>query len=201
MSGNRAFTVCILALGILFAFQINLRNELIERFSKLNTSLHSIDTRLSKLHQYIKTFEEKEDAAKKPTAVVQDGIYDIKGHEPHSRYLKNIEVNPEDPNRPLDPNREYTYDDFVKIFEVEPLHKVVVAPNVVDLIKGHNYKDDYYYDQWKKEIKDLKKKYSSYLAEDSLEQRDREYMVINADKVHQVGFTTSRIRCLCQKGY
>ena len=163
-------------LGILFAYQVNFRNEFIERFTKLQSSIHSIDTRISKLHQYVKSFEETQDE-KKPSVIQEDGIYDIKGHEPHSHYLKNLETNPNDPSSPLNPEKEYTYDDFVKVFEVEPLHKVVIEPEVKDLLKGHNYKDDYYYDQWKSEIKDLKKKYSSYLAEDSLEQRDREYMV------------------------
>ena len=177
MSSNRAFTICILVLGILFAYQVNMRNVLVDRFTLVESTLHNIDTRISKLHQYIKSFEISDKVDEKPKPVIApDGIYDIQGHEPHSHY--NVEMNPNDPVTPLYPDKEYTYDDFVKVFEVEPLHHNEYEPEVEELLKGHKVKDDYYYDQWKGELKVLRKKYTSFLEMDSLEERDRELMYI-----------------------
>ncbi|KAJ3277011.1 hypothetical protein HDV01_000063 [Terramyces sp. JEL0728] len=56
---------------------------------------------------------------------------------PHSNYLKYIPTNPDDPEVPLDINREYTFDDFQKYFNVHPLHEVVLDSNLKMFLEMH----------------------------------------------------------------
>ncbi|KAJ3321737.1 hypothetical protein HDV06_003886 [Boothiomyces sp. JEL0866] len=60
----------------------------------------------------------------------------------HANYLKYIPVNPNDPGVPLDVNREYTYADFKKYFNVHPLHEVVFDNHLKIFLDLHNLRMD-----------------------------------------------------------
>jgi hypothetical protein len=99
--------------------------------------------------------------------------------DPHTHYFNNIKSSSKDPRIPEDPDREYTYDDFRSIFEVEPIHQNEVEDEVKTILNDHNItENDDYYKDWVKKRRILLYKYRKLLALDSLEDYDREKMVI-----------------------
>jgi hypothetical protein len=153
--------------------------------SQVFTKLDYMDSRISLLHESIRTLAKNPDSANSvgtteeaPKPVAVDGVYDLEGHEPHAHYLKNIPTSPNDSRIPADLDREYTYEDFETMFEVTPLHQVLVLDEVKELLEGHDVTQDEYYKNWEKTVNRLAYKYRNELAMDSLEELDREKMAV-----------------------
>ena len=184
LSSNKILALFAIAFGSLFTFQHHFNSQVLNQFQLLESSVSNIDLKINDLESLIKDLNEnlkQDDEVEEPettSRILDGGVYDIQGHEPHSRYLRNIETTPEDSRIPTDPTREYTYDDFESVFEVEPIHKVILTPEVQEMIKNHDATLDEYYTTWTAEVKELQAKFGELMAAESLEQRDREYMVV-----------------------
>ena len=178
---KRFLAVLLLALGPLFVLQYH-RNVQIEiQFQVLQNSVNGIETKLSDLEYLLRGLDEKlsyRDEDKPAGRLLENGVYDIPDHAPHSRYLYNLETLKEDSRIPVNVDREFSYDDFKPIFEVDPLHQIVFTPKVLELIDDHNATTDEYYADYADDIEMYQKKFHDLLDAESLEERDREYMTV-----------------------
>ena len=192
LSGSKILSLCAIALASLLTFQYHTNTQNLAQFTSLENSIANLESKISGIDTYLKelgelikqqnvqsqNYYDQSQESTPENRVLDGGVYDIQGHAPHSRYLNNIETLKDDPRTPVDPLREYTYDDFQSVFEVEPLHKVEITKEAAEIIDNHNVTDDNYYITWPEEIKELQVKFAGFLDADSLEQRDREYMVV-----------------------
>jgi hypothetical protein len=164
-------------LGIGFAYQTNLIRDLNVKFNLLDNKLDSLIKATNiNLSNYAKLSSQREVSSEPEVKV--DGVVDMGEHSPHSHYLDHIPKDPNDPRQPADPDAEYSYDDFETIFHVEPLHSVVLTPKAAEILKGHDARNDEYYQDYQDIVDELSLKYKSFLDSPSLEERDRELMAI-----------------------
>ncbi|KAJ3312678.1 hypothetical protein HDV04_002822 [Boothiomyces sp. JEL0838] len=109
------------------------------RILELNRIIGQLDAQVEKYESIIDRYQILDYSQKNIT--VDDQVE----HEPHSHYFDNIEKDPHNPKKPLYPDAQYTYDDFVSIFQVEPIHHSIVSEEVKELLDGHDlFTDDYY---------------------------------------------------------
>ena len=93
---------------------------------------------------------------------------------PHSHYEIELDAKLE----PSDKYREYTYKDFRSIFHVEPLHKLEITQEVLDIIKGHDVKKDNFYVDNPEFVNYLIENYGDYIKQESLEKLDEFLLLI-----------------------
>ena len=182
---DRLAKICIVALSGLLSVQFYGSSDIALRFLSVEQSVVALDSKINELETLLKDLSNKLSSnsdyyqeSSSNSRLLENGVYDIEGHSPHARYLKNIETLTDDPRIPADPDREYTYDDFLTIFEVEPLHQSEPISEVAEMLMDHDVTNDEYYDTWNQNIAELESKYSDLLRNGSLEQRDRDLMVV-----------------------
>lgn len=125
----------------------------------LKSKLLDLQTKLDKTHGHVSNLADSN--IPEPEATIY----------PHSHY--DIDHIPESKLTPRDIYREYTYDDFVSVFHVEPLHKLIVTQPVLDLIKNHDVTKDNFYVDNPDLVNYLIQNYGEYLRQESLEALDR----------------------------
>ena len=184
---DRLLSFLAIALGGLLSFQYYQSTQVALQFQGLEQSIIALNTKITGLDSLIKDLADKitendwqsqDDEPLSQNRLLENGVYDIEGHSPHARYLKNIETSPNDSRIPAEPDREYTYDDFLTVFEVEPLFKSVANEQVAELLKNHNVTNDAYFETWAEHISGLHDKYDGILSNGSFDKRDRELMVV-----------------------
>ena len=72
----------------------------------------------------------------------------------------------------FDRNREFTYQDFVSVFHVEPLHNLDITDTVWELIKDHDITKDNYFIDNPDLVQYLISKYGKVLSGGSLQTQD-----------------------------
>ncbi|KAI8896419.1 hypothetical protein BC833DRAFT_97039 [Globomyces pollinis-pini] len=99
---------------------------------------------------------------------------------PHGHYFKNIPTSPENPNTPLDQEKEYTYDDFESVFNIKPIHETVTDPAIEDLLNSHDVYTDAYWLQDVEYSKSVSKQ-TQHFFDKSIEERikaETDHMVV-----------------------
>ncbi|KAJ3270760.1 hypothetical protein HDV01_007452 [Terramyces sp. JEL0728] len=124
------------------------------RIVELNKLIVQLDSQVEKYEGIIDRFHIVE--PKNDTLVVD--------HEPHAHYFDSIKMDPLNPKKPLYPDTQYTYDDFETIFQVVPIHYMVVDDEAKDILDGHDLFSDDYYLSNSKEVDKMIEQTKSFFA-------------------------------------
>ncbi|KAJ3320550.1 hypothetical protein HDV06_005173 [Boothiomyces sp. JEL0866] len=149
-----------------------------------------LGSRVVNLNRKVVVLEEQIDRYKEIVSKYQEIISVnkvLEEEKPHSKYLRYIPTHPDNPYAPLDLDAHYSYSDFETIFQVIPIHEVLLEDELEVLLDDHDYATDEYYLTNNKLVDEITEKTQAFFRIPDQEAYMRDFCYIKWVSV-QIGF-------------